>query len=595
MTGARCSLDVDAAHGSGLVLALAFAAFGGCGQPSMALDLQLDDTTHNVGAEDYPGLGTRLVHFAGNPLTSLESSNPWGPSLPDCQVAGETIESLPGAVHADVKHFPGGMDGFEFWMVFTPFEHTPETCDDPENRTWERMTLVRSHDGVTWQAGTDYTNPLIVPGDPNQGEWDANFHADPDLVYAPSKGPQGESWFLYFQGMSPANKPAIGVALSHDGKHYVKHVNNPIVASNSGRPTVVYSEESGIFRMWYNHGNYNNSGDPVWYAESVDGIHFSAGQTVMVPQHDCDQGGITHMDVIVDRGKFVMYYLGQPGPGYRDHVVMRATSTDGLAWTDRVPVLSEYAGCAAVEGNASAGSWSFWSDINGPKPVASLYRPTAVMVNNALYLYYGGIDVPEIMTAPIFHMDIGLAFSSRYSDVPPVHWAYAAVETLSQHRVTSGCRSAPPLFCPERVINRAEAAVFIVLGAGLGPLDGPSRFVDVSDDSGYKPFINRLHQNSITNGCGRNTNGEPLFCPTHALTRAQAAVFTVAALADSPSAVACDKYFADVCGHWAAGFINRLAELEIVVGCNTGEFCPDRQITRAEMAAITAEAFFTSE
>jgi hypothetical protein len=133
------------------------------------------------------GFGTGFTPYVGNPLSTLESSDPW-------DADGDPLKEIPGAVHPDALYFPEGMDGYKFWMMFTP---APETGSVPPGGSgspdywWERMTLVRSNDGINWEKTTDYTNPVISPGAP--GEWDDDWHADPDVVYAPGAGPSGES------------------------------------------------------------------------------------------------------------------------------------------------------------------------------------------------------------------------------------------------------------------------------------------------------------------------------------------------------------------------------------------------------------------
>lgn len=44
-------------------------------------------------------------------------------------------------------------------------------------------------------------------------------------------------------------------------------------------------------------------------------------------------------------------------------------------------------------------------------------------------------------------------------------WAAAWIEQLAAEGLTGGC--APGLFCPDRPLNRAELAVFLVDGFGL--------------------------------------------------------------------------------------------------------------------------------
>jgi len=47
-----------------------------------------------------------------------------------------------------------------------------------------------------------------------------------------------------------------------------------------------------------------------------------------------------------------------------------------------------------------------------------------------------------------------------FEDVPPDYWAFDEIELIHSYGVTVGCSYDPPLYCPDRPMTRAEAAVF---------------------------------------------------------------------------------------------------------------------------------------
>jgi len=47
-----------------------------------------------------------------------------------------------------------------------------------------------------------------------------------------------------------------------------------------------------------------------------------------------------------------------------------------------------------------------------------------------------------------------------FDDVPADHWAYEEIELIRSYGITVGCSYDPPLYCPDRPMTRAEAAVF---------------------------------------------------------------------------------------------------------------------------------------
>jgi hypothetical protein len=125
--------------------------------------------------------------------------------------------------------------------------------------------------------------------------------------------------------------------------------------------------------------------------------------------------------------------------------------------------------------------------------------------------------------------------------------------------------------------------VFEDPSAGFGA-GHTGRFAD-DDFSIFQADIEWMADQGITLGC--NLAGT-LFCPADAVTRAQTASFLVRAL-DLPPVTG--NRFADVSGTHTAD-INALAEAGITLGCNEDGslFCPDDELTRAQMASLLARA-----
>ena len=104
-------------------------------------------------------------------------------------------------------------------------------------------------------------------------------------------------------------------------------------------------------------------------------------------------------------------------------------------------------------------------------------------------------------------------------------------------------------------------------------------------DIGWSPFFDDIvwiTNAGITNGCGGG-----MYCPADAVTRAQMASFIARALG-LPAATA--DYFPDDAGSLHQADINRLAQAGITNGCGNGLYCPDRPVTRDQMASFIARA-----
>ena len=352
--------------------------------------------------------GKSFSRYSGNPLLTIKSCDPW-------DAHGNPLKIIPGAAHPSVLYFPEGMDGYEFWMIFTPpwkKDSLPKGAPPPPipkmgpDWWWERCTLVRTHDGINWEKTSNYTNPLIGPGEP--GSWDEGWHCDPDVIYTPDQGPGGKPrWFLYYcgNGKRPTYGMSIGLAISDDGLHYRKVGDDgPLKGHifkgeqwNTRCPAAFYDEKTKKFHMWYNWGSFE-----IGYATSDDGIHWTPynpvnhgewGYVVLRPTPGTfDAYGVTHQDVIYHEGQYWMYYHALHTPKYVGLQIGLATSPDGIHWTKyEKPVLTP-----------------------GPErwEAGSLYHPSPVVVGNKMYLYYNGITSYSAYPLP-GECEIGVAFSTK--------------------------------------------------------------------------------------------------------------------------------------------------------------------------------------
>lgn len=117
---------------------------------------------------------------------------------------------------------------------------------------------------------------------------------------------------------------------------------------------------------------------------------------------------------------------------------------------------------------------------------------------------------------------------------------------------------------------------------------GGTRFEDVDPDQWWAPYVERLAELGITRGCGHG-DGPSRYCPDKSVTRAQMAVFLQRAY---DLAAAAPAGFSDTVRSWAAADIDALYAAGITRGCDTGplRYCPNKSVTRAQMAAFLNRA-----
>jgi hypothetical protein len=136
--------------------------------------------------------------------------------------------------------------------------------------------------------------------------------------------------------------------------------------------------------------------------------------------------------------------------------------------------------------------------------------------------------------------------------------------------------------------SRMALIRFIPLLLLLALLPPGGTFVD-DDGSVHEGSIEAIAAEGLTVGC--NPPQSDRYCPTRTVTRGEMAAFLARALTLGETD---DDFFSDDDGHLFEGAINRLAEAGVTEGCNppsNSNFCPDRVMTRGEMAAMLSRAF----
>ena len=149
-----------------------------------------------------------------------------------------------------------------------------------------------------------------------------------------------------------------------------------------------------------------------------------------------------------------------------------------------------------------------------------------------------------------------------FSDVSPGSHK-PAIDALDQMGVFEGTLCGENRFCPSSHIDRSTVAVWLirVLESGDPPDTDASGFADVDSDQWWAPFVERIADLEITEGCKR----EPLrYCPDELVTRARMATFLVRAFDLDPADPA---GFVDIAGSTHEANINALAAAKLTVGC----------------------------
>ena len=180
-----------------------------------------------------------------------------------------------------------------------------------------------------------------------------------------------------------------------------------------------------------------------------------------------------------------------------------------------------------------------------------------------------------------------------FGDVPATYWAHSYIVRLYNAGITGGCSTVPLYYCPANTVTRAQMAVFLLRGIHGSDYTPPSvgadtGFADVPADHPMAAWIKQLAAEGITGGC---SNGN--YCPHAVVTRAQMAVFLLRSKYTSAyTPPPADGDFTDVpLDHSMAAWIEQLAAEGITGGCGAGTYCPDKNVTRDQMAIFLVRTF----
>ncbi len=148
--------------------------------------------------------------------------------------------------------------------------------------------------------------------------------------------------------------------------------------------------------------------------------------------------------------------------------------------------------------------------------ISSTYCPTAPVLRRQAAVYFGrflhgvGYEPPPA--------------TGTFSDVPVGSPFAPWIEQMARDGLTAGCGGG--MFCPDAPLPRGQAAVFFVLAVHgvsfVPPAATGTVFGDVSSSDPYAAYIEQLAADGLAPGCGGGN-----YCPSVAMTRAQAAVYFV--------------------------------------------------------------------
>ena len=180
-------------------------------------------------------------------------------------------------------------------------------------RTRKGLGYSESRDGLHWSEPVSILDP--VPG----SDWEADELSRPSVLKK-----NGKYLMWYCGSIKPYMEDGttlIGMAESEDGLHWTRlNGGRPLFGFTQEWedhavmcPHVVYEEENGLFKMWYSGGN-NHEPVAIGYAVSRDGLHWEkyVQNPVLTPDpaYIWEQHKVCGCHVMKDKDWYYMFYIG---------------------------------------------------------------------------------------------------------------------------------------------------------------------------------------------------------------------------------------------------------------------------------------------
>ncbi|MBQ9558049.1 MAG: S-layer homology domain-containing protein, partial [Clostridia bacterium] len=186
------------------------------------------------------------------------------------------------------------------------------------------------------------------------------------------------------------------------------------------------------------------------------------------------------------------------------------------------------------------------------------------------------------------------ASAKTYSDVPTSHWAYTAIDDLSDRGFIDG--NSLGQFEPNKNMTRAEACVFIgkTLGVNITNNNVSTGFSDVPSGSQYAGYVKWAKDRGIFSG-----TSSTMFSPNSTITREQFcvalnALFTSYHIVLNYTSPSYSPLYNDdsSISSWARYAVYLMRTNGIVDGTSPNTFSPQMTITRAQITLMMYNVFY---
>jgi hypothetical protein len=186
-----------------------------------------------------------------------------------------------------------------------------------------------------------------------------------------------------------------------------------------------------------------------------------------------------------------------------------------------------------------------------------------------------------------------------FIDVPFTHPHSSDIEILYANGLTGGCQTSPLKYCPDQIMNRGQAAAFMLRGNFGSSYVPPGPTHIFQDDWTRGPWAEPWAEAMMNNGLSAGCRANPLkYCPWDQIPREQAVIFALRLKYGNDYIVppASGTLFGDMTdpGFYATPWAEQAYKEGIISACGTSagkpKFCPKSLVSRGLAAYMIVRA-----
>ncbi len=215
---------------------------------------------------------------------------------------------------------------------------------------------------------------------------------------------------------------------------------------------------------------------------------------------------------------------------FYDGGVLEYSTNGGTTWVDAGPLMEDGGYNGSIYsgfGNPLGGRSAFLGSSHGY--ISTRLNLGTLAGKTVRFRWRMGLDGSGYATGwAVDNIKMYTCTANTFADVPASHPYYSDIEILAANNMTGGCATLPLRYCPDQIMNRAQAAAFMLRG-NFGPSYVPPTPTHIFKDDWTKgPWAEGWAEGMRSEGFSAGCLANPLkYCPWDLIPREQAVIFAL--------------------------------------------------------------------